>query len=150
MHGAALLYNALLAERAEELGLSHYEGRRDYFLDRLDRWSNEVEEHGLREWDLDQLWSLVTRQGKPVSPLTRAFVTQWVSLVRGPSGLELAGDQTARNLIRKREIHQKRGQARLTNDRLMLQWGGASGSGRLNFRWPVVARLLNDIADGRK
>ena len=35
---------------------------------------------------------------------------------------------------------QKRGQARLRNDRLMRQWGGASGSGRLNFRWPVVAR----------
>ena len=82
--------------------------------------------------------------------LTGAFVTEWVSLVRGPSGTELAADQTARRLIRDREIRQKRGQARLTNDRLMRQWGGASGSGRLNFRWPVVARLLNDIADGRK
>ena len=77
-------------------------------------------------------------------------MTQWISLVYGPSLRGLADDQTARSLIREREIRQKRGQARLTNDRLMLQWGGASGSGRLNFRWPVVARLLNDIADGRK
>ena len=150
MHGAALLYNVLLAERAEQLGLAQHEGRRDHFADLLDQWSDEVEEHGLREWNLDQLWALVARQGKPVSPLTRAFVTDWVSLVRGPSGTELASDQTARRLIRDREIRQKRGQARLTNDRLMRQWGGASGSGRLNFRWPVVARLLNDIADGRK
>ena len=150
MHGAALLYNALLAERAEKLGLSQYEGRRDHFTDLLDRWREEVEEHGLRHWSLDQLWALVARQGKPVSPPTRAFVTQWVSLVCGPSGQDLADDQTAQNLIREREIYQKRSQARLTNDRLMLQWGGASGSGRLNFRWPVVARLLNDIADGRK
>ena len=150
MHGAALVYNLLLAERADELGLSQHEGRRDYFTSRLDQWRDEIEEHELREWDLDQLWALVARQGKPVSPPTRAFVTHWVSLLRGPSELQLAGDQTARNVIREREIHQKRGQARLTNDRLMRQWGGASGSGRLNFRWPVVARLLNDIADGRK
>ena len=140
----------LLAERAEELGLSQHEGRRDYFTSRLDQWRDEIEEHELREWNLEQLWALVARQGKPVSPPTRAFVSHWVSLLRGPSGLQLAGDQTARNLIREREIHQKRGQARLTNDRLMRQWGGASGSGRLNFRWPVVARLLNDIAEGRK
>ena len=93
---------------------------------------------------------MVARQGKPVSPLTGAFVADWISLVRGPSGTELAADQTARRLIRDREIRQKRGQARLTNDRLMRQWGGAAGSGRLNFRWPVVARLLNDIADVRK
>ena len=150
MHGAALLYNLLLAERAEQLSLAQYEGRRDHFANLLGRWRDEVEEHGLREWNLDQLWALVARQGKPVSPLTGAFVTEWVSLVRGPSGLELADHVTARRLIREREIRQKRGQARLTNDRLMRQWGGASGTGQLNFRWPVVARLLNDIADGRK
>ena len=150
MHGAALLYNALLAERAEKLGLSQHEGRRDHFVVLLDRWRDEVEEHGLRDWNLDQLWALVARQGKPASRLTRAFVTQWVSLVCDSSLQGLQDDQTARDLIREREIRQKRGQARLTNDRLMLQWGGASGSGRLNFRWPVVARLLNDIADGRK
>ena len=150
MHGAALLYNALLAERAEQLGLSQYEGRRDHFTDLLARWRDEVEEHGVRDWNLDQLWELVARQGKPVTLPTRRFVTQWVGLVRGMSGQDLADYQTARYLIREREIFQKRGQARLTNDRLMLQWGGASGSGRLNFRWPVVSRLLNDIAEGRK
>lgn len=150
MHGAALLYNVLLAERAEQLGLAQHEGRRDHFAELLDRWRDEISEHGMREWNLDQLWALVARQGKPVSPPTRAFVAEWVSLVCGPSGRKLAEDEPARRLIREREIRQKRGQARLTNDRLMRQWGGASGSGRLNFRWPVVARLLNDIADGRK
>ena len=114
MHGAALLYNVLLTERAEQLGLSQHDGRRDYFADWLGRWRNEVEEHALTEWNLYQLWALVAAQGKPVSPSTRAFVTQWVSLIRGPSGLDLAGDRAARNLIREREIHQKRGQARLT------------------------------------
>lgn len=150
MHGAALLYNALLAERAERLGLSQYEGLLDHYAGLLEGWRDEVEENGLGDWNLAQLWALVARQGKPVSPPTRAFVSQWVSLACSPSGQRLADDQAARNLIREREIRRKRAQARLTNDRLMRQWGGASGSGRLDFRWPVVARLLNDIADGRK
>ena len=50
MHGAALLYNVLLAERAEQLNLSQHEGRRDLFAGLLDRWRDEVAEHGLREW----------------------------------------------------------------------------------------------------
>ena len=57
-------------------------------------------------------------------------------------------DPDARTLIRGRELRQKGRQARLRNDRLMRQWGGASGSDRLNFRWPVVVRLLNDLAEG--
>ena len=150
MHGAALLYNVLLAERAEELGMTRHDGQRDYFADLLDQWSGEVEASDLGSWNLEGLWALVMEQGRQASPLTYRFVTDWASLARGLRGPELARDQSARNLIREREIHQKRGQARLTNDRLMRQWGGASGSGRLNFRWPVVARLLNDIADGRK
>ena len=149
MHGAALLYNILLAERAEEFGLSQHKGQREYFAAQLDQWQEEVRENDLVRWDLDRLWSLVTEQGRPVSPLTRAFVTQWAGLLQARSGRELQDDPDARVLIRERELRQKGGQARLRNDRLMRQWGGASGSGRLNFRWPVVARLLNDIADGR-
>ena len=44
MHGAALLYNLLLAERAEELGLSRYDGSRDRYVTRLDEWQKEVGE----------------------------------------------------------------------------------------------------------
>ena len=150
MHGAALLYNVLLAERAKELGLNQHDGKRDAFADDLDRWRSEAEASDLRGWDLDQLWALVAEQGRPVSPPTRAFVEQWVDLVRNRQSHRLADHEYARTLVANRELRQKRGQARLRNDRLMQQWGGASGTGRLNFRWPVVARLLNDIADGRK
>ena len=150
MHGAALLYNVLLAERAEELDLKQHEGKRDAFVDDLDEWRHEIEGSDLRGWDLNQLWALIEAQGRMVSLLTRDFVTQWVGLIQGPIGQSVADLHAARELIRRREIQQKRGQARLTNDRLMQQWGGASGTGRLNFRWPVVARLLNDIADGQE
>ena len=149
MHGAALLYNVLLAMRAEDLGLKQHEGKRDAFADDLDEWRREVEASDLGSWDLNQLWALVTDQGRPVSPPTRDFVEQWVDLVRNRQTQRLADNEYARTLVANREHRQKRGQARLRNDKLMQQWGGASGTGRLNFRWPVVARLLNDIADGK-
>ena len=41
MHGASLLYNLLLAERAEELGLAGHEGRRDRYTTRLDEWQKD-------------------------------------------------------------------------------------------------------------
>ena len=150
MHGAQLLYNVLLAERAGDLGLAGYEEHRDRFLARLDEWRLEIEAGHVREWDLAGLWTLVGQQGRPAAPQTRLFVTDWVALTRRTLGRGLADDQRARSLVETRELHQKRGQARLRNDRLMRQWGGASGSERLNFRWPVIARLMDDIADGRE
>ena len=150
MHGAALLYNVRLAERAEALGLSEYEGRRDQFTARLDEWRREIEASDVGGWDLDRLWTLVAEQGRPAAQRTRAFVTAWVALALGRSGHGLADDPGARALVQNRELHQKGSQARLRNDRLMRQWGGASGSDRFTFRWPAVARLLGDIADGRE
>ncbi|MXY21887.1 MAG: hypothetical protein F4Y49_11200 [Dehalococcoidia bacterium] len=149
-HGAALLYNVLLAERAEKLGLSQYEGLRDDFAAKLEDWHREVEASDLGGWDLNNLWDLLAKQGRTIAPLTRSFVSDWVDMSRSRIGFGLVDDRDARELIKNRELHQKRSQARLRNDRLMMQWGGASGSGRLAFRWPVVRDLLNDIADGRE
>ena len=149
MHGAALLYNLLLAERADELGLSRHDGRRDQYKSRLDEWRKDFQEIDAGAWDLNGLWALVATQGRPAAPPTRAFAAEWVALAR-ESGGQVADDGKARELIRNRERVQKRGQARLINERLMRQWGGASGSGRLNFRWPVVRRILNEIVDGRE
>ena len=151
MHGATLLYNVLLAERAAELGLTEHESRRDDFTDRLDEWCSESEASDLGDWNLDRLWALAAEQGRPVSVRTRSFVSAWLDLARrGWSGPALAGDGEARELVSSRELHQKGSQARLRNDRLMRQWGGASGTARLNFRWPFIKRLLEDIADGRE
>lgn len=150
MHGAALLYNVLLAERAENLGLSKFDGRREEFVAELDAWRAELDDSDIGDWDLNGLWALVAARGNPAAALTRSFVSDWVGLARGTRGAGLADDGDARALIWKREQQHKRGQARLSNDRLMRQWGGASGSWRLTFRWRVVARLLNDMADGRE
>ena len=150
MHGAALLYNVLLAERAGKLGLLEHEERRDHYAAQLEEWQREIESSDLGRWDLNQLWTLVTEQERPAAARTLSFVTDWVALTLNQISHGLADDPHARALIMNREIFQKGSQARLRNDRLMRQWGGASGSTRLNYRWPVVARLLDDIARGRE
>ena len=150
MHGAALLYNVLLAERAGKLGISEHEQRRDHYAEQLEEWCREVESSDLGSWDLNQLWTLVTEQERPAAARTLSFVTDWVALTLKRISHGLADDPHARALIMNREVFQKGSQARLRNDRLMRQWGGASGSARLNFRWPVVVRLLDDIARGRE
>ena len=151
MHGASLLYNVLLAERGGELGITGHANLRDDFTDRLDEWCRESEASDLGDWSLDRLWALAAEQGRPVSVRTRSFVSAWLDLARRRwSGPALAGDSGARELVARRELVQKGSQARLRNDRLMRQWGGASGTARLNFRWPFIRRLLEDIADGRE
>lgn len=150
MHGASLLYNLLLAERAKELDLAGHEARRDRYTTRLDKWQKEFEGINAGTWDLNRLWALVAVQGRPAAPTTRYFVSEWVDLAHAGADRRLADYGSARELIRRREHQQKRGQARLSNDKLMRQWGGASGSTRLSFRWPVVRRILNEIVDGRE
>ena len=73
MHGAALLYNVLLSERAEKLGLSQYEGHRDRFAAQLEKWRGEVEASDLGSWDLNNMWDLLAKQGRTIAPLTRSF-----------------------------------------------------------------------------
>ena len=149
LHGAALLYNVLLTERADELDLSGYEGYRDGYVADLDQWEREVASSDLARWDTGALWALVGEHGGSVTLRTRAFVEQWLELTRGRLRDKLADHGPARELVAQRELLQKGSQARLKNDRLMRQWGGVAGYSRLNFRWPVARRLLGDIADAQ-
>ena len=149
MHGAMLLYNVLLAERAEAMGLSEHEGRRDHYVSLLRSWCREIGATDIGSWDLNGLWALVATSGRPATLSTRYFVTEWIDRVRQGVPHDLSEDRVCREQLRKREYQQKRGQARLRNDRLMQQWGGAAGTGRLNFRWPFISPLLEDIAKAR-
>ena len=71
VHEAMLLYNLLLAERADELGLTEHDGLRDAFSTQLSDWRDEAEACDLGAWDLERLWTLVAEQGRPVAAPTR-------------------------------------------------------------------------------
>jgi hypothetical protein len=142
IHGAALLYNLMLAETAKREALvSEYRSA-------LDRWHDEIRARRdvLVQWDRERFWAIVYRVDPRVPPQTRHFIDVWVDLVL--TGDDPAKLHRARNLIRARELALKRGLARLENQRALERWGGAAGTRPLNFRWPVAATMIADIHAG--
>jgi len=142
LHGAALLYNLLLAEQlpSDEL-LDGY--RAD-----LDQWSDDVAAEGaLDSWDRHDLWAFLLDRNPRLRPATRAFVDNWVDgIARNPA--DVADSEIPRELIRTREWQLKGTRSRLKNRAALDNWNGGSGLARLDYRWPVARRLLRDIAAG--
>ncbi|MEJ7787545.1 MAG: DUF6361 family protein [Solirubrobacteraceae bacterium] len=141
MYGAALLYNVLLAELDERDELA------GSYRDDMDEWAADVEAEAesLSEWALGELWE-ATNHVVPAG--TRRFVGQWQGEFRqaGPTGL--VDSATARALIAAREQSTKGANARTRNAKALKQWGGASATAPLDFRWSTARVLLDDIRAG--
>ena len=58
--------------------------------------------------------------------------------------------QQAENLISSRERQIKGGRARLVNQSALDRWSGASGLGRLDFRWTIGRSHLMDLYAARE
>jgi hypothetical protein len=143
MHGAAILYNRLLAERCVAIGVGQGDAVLVDYVTRLQNWQAEVERRAgeLMAWDVADFWAFVALAQPGRTVLARRFIDAWIQLVRAGA----TESQAAASLVAAREKEQKRGQARLVNDRLLRQWGGSSGTDRLAFRWGQVRRMLADL-----
>lgn len=146
MHGAALLYNLMLSERVAASAATEVDDRRDRYARRLADWSGDVASTPLRDWDLEDLFARCEAAGYRVTPRTRRFVEEWRSVVR-TSGA--ADDPAARRAVETRERQLKGAKSRFGNPAALARWGGASGTERLSFRWPIVRDHLTDLADAR-
>ena len=141
MHGAAILYNLLLARvKGKKERIEHYE---NMFADwrRLMRARQEP----LRGWERTRFWSIVRQTGANVSTMTRRFCDEWIDQALGPGNARLASSEKAEQLIRSREMQLKGAQARVRGGRPLELWSGASGTRRLNYRWPIASRILADM-----
>jgi hypothetical protein len=148
MNGAALLYNLMLSERAAKMKVSdssHWHEKAGEYRKRLSAWQTDTPESLATGWNLAALWSLTSQTIHRVAPQTITFVTEWAALVQ--RGDALGDDPVARSLILRRETRLKGPKARLTNDAALARWGGSSGVAILNYRWTVVQRHLQDLAD---
>jgi hypothetical protein len=145
LHGAALLYNLMLAELREDGGLIEtYRGK-------LNRWAGDAEVllEELHTWDLETVWAVVRGQGRSIGLPTRAFVASWVETLRAGGPLAVTSDRSpARQLVQERETQLKGARARLASRRHLELWGGASGTDRLGYRWSGTRVILKDIFDG--
>lgn len=145
IHGAALLYNLMLAEKSGrgKLILDYSEQFRD--------WGRLVGERraALAGWDRGRFWEIVTSGGADVKLPTQTFIDRWVDLCLQSRGVGRAADSTTmRSLIGDRERALKRSQSRLDNHRALELWSGAAGTSRLSYRWPKAELIITDILRG--
>ncbi len=146
MHGAAILYNALLAERCDALGIGEWGADAATYREWFDDWNAEITARRgeLLRWDLADFWQLVAEQSPGRTAFARRFIDGWIALALSGQ----ARSKQADALVASREREQKRAQARLDNERLLRQWGGSSGTERLAFRWGQVRRMTTDLNGG--
>lgn len=149
MQGAALLYNALIAKRYEDLGLNDSEhSRAEEYDERLTDWHTELlrtDRRDLQSWDLEAMWRFVRSRNPNVAARSQTFVNGWIQLLRQDA--DPSSDASMRQLVREREMR-KGAQSRLRNEKMLAAWSGASGTGLMTYRWGTVKGLVNDIVDG--
>ena len=151
MHGAALLYNLLIAERYAEAGFSRVAGTDQHYRDLLAVWADDVAaERRLATWDMRAMWAQVESVNPRIraNASTKSFVTSWVKQAIACGGKEVADSKVLRELVASRERNIKKGQSRLLNKKLLQEWSGQSGSSALTFRWQQVRQILTDIHNG--
>lgn len=144
IHGAALLYNLMLAEERKD------EARQEGYRDELEAWAKLMKARGEAHatWRRTDLWVLAQERGVEPLPRTRKFIDTWLEAALSGAAGQLADAQYARELIRARERQIKRQRARLGNPAALARWSGASGTGRLDYRWGRVQAIVTDILRG--
>lgn len=151
INGAGLLYNLLLAERFEKAVTPGDTTNVEYYRDALDNWANDVSAQSpdIVGWDISAFWVAVNKgRSTPIPLNTRMFVDSWLTAVRAGTAYDPATSKELRGLIADRERLNKGEQSRLNNDRLLKEWSGASGAGRLTYRWSTVQTMVGDIKEG--
>lgn len=152
MHGAALLYNLLLAEEYERFvpeDRRRHPAARDQYRGELAEWADRIERVRLDAWDIEDLWRWVYGPAKAtIAPGSQRFISDWVDHVKRIDPRTIADDKPAKALIRERERRQKRALARLGNPKRLSAWSGAAGVSALTFRWDTVRDIALDIHAG--
>lgn len=145
MHGAALLYNLMLAQRRE------WSERIDHYEMVLDEWAAEIDKdrNTLRAWNRSAFWATTLEQNLRIPHPSRGFADSWIDRVldaRHPR--ELTTDEPTREFIVKRELRLKGNRARLTHREHLERWSGSSGANALDYRWPITQRIVRDVQEG--
>lgn len=142
LHGAALLYNLLLARGK---GVVEWV---DQYEERLADWTQHLRSQGDAHatWDRHHLWATVGAVRR-VHPFAHRFVEDWCELL-AHDGFDVAANPRAAALVAARERQLKGPLARIGNARALDKWTGASGDRQYEFRWRSARRVIEDIREG--
>lgn len=153
-HGAALLYNLILAEEGVVNSLPWKDLVKEY-RDALEEWAEIMQTHSISlsrwHWQGEQsrFWQIVSTENQNIPFQTKNFVNKWINLALPlENAITISDNQEARELIRHREFRLKGGLARLHNSRALELWNGEAGIGQLNYRWHITQTLVSDILQG--
>ena len=147
VEGMPLLYNLMLAERRRDL-FGDPEDWVSSYRESCSAWADREaseEDH----FDLEGLCALVEQSGTRVKGAQRDFLHRWTSRLAevGPEGVST--DETLRTLVADRErILKGRHRARLVNSERLVDWGGSSGVGRMDFNWSRARAFLAELYEG--
>lgn len=143
MHGAAILYNWMLAEAVP------WDDKVREYEQLFQEWADEMaaSKSRIRDWKLQRLWEIVRHPNHTITAAAREFVGTWVALLL-QHGVDLGRIEDGRRLVRVREMRLKGARSRFSNRRALEQWGGAAGLGRISFRWGNANQFLWDFWEG--
>jgi hypothetical protein len=148
IRGAALLYNLLLARRARDLGFDTGDLSISY-EEELDEWWREVStDPAVARWDRTAFWEVVGGSQAQIATSTVRWVNAWLDRVADGTAAMAKSDGGLATLIADRERRLKGAKSRLVNERLLANWRGESGVGRLVYRWGIARTHLADIFAG--
>lgn len=152
IHGAALLYNLLVATAYEAAGFDRVEEPVSSYRQRYCEWLTRADAmNRFCDWDLSAFWQLIDSRPNRISWRSRDFVNCLVELARSGVTDAVLEDRSSplRSLVADRERTTKRGQSRLSGNRKLLgAWNGSSGAAPLTFRWTQVREIVTDIHEG--
>ena len=148
MHGAALLYNLMLARRFFDK-FSKWEEKITSYESEIGKWGGMISarKDDYANWDRQQFWQIIASQNAGIHRRTIDFINAWLDLVLSSKNpADLVSNESAQTMLLNRERSNKpTGMARLVDESALRQWSGAAGAAQLDFRWGVSQRLLTDI-----
>lgn len=138
-HGAPLLYNLMIARLVED------DDRIEQYVDETDDWLEEIaDQRALEGWSRQDFWALARHLNPRLGAPTVAFVNEWIDLVEAGEH----ASKRAEKLVRERELRLKGRRSRLAYPDARAGWSGYAGVGRLDYRWRVARRFLDDVLVG--
>lgn len=143
--GVALSANALyLLLLSEASGSSTAEEWRAKHAQLLADLAGE-EGGDLGAFDVDRLWAFLDSRAAPQRKGTREFLVAWCGRLRDAGVDRIAKDRAAKQCIVAREAAVKPGRARLSGSRDRVGSKGEGRAARMDFRWPTVCNLIEDL-----
>lgn len=148
MHGAALLYNLMMAQKSVETGITENTGPIERYRSDAAEWATNVaQDHELTRWSRPAFWAAAYRVNPNIPLGARRFADRWMETVIEDAH-SVFDDRGLRTMIVSRERALKGSLARLSNRRALERWSGASGLNPLNYRWREAQTVATDIRGG--